>query len=65
MAIWITDDITYDDVVLLVEWLADNHYETATIVTAVEKPWKFMDELQEARDDLAAEIEGERVREGL
>lgn len=44
-----SEDITNDDLELLVWWLADQGYEAYDVAYAVTKPWKFDDELALAK----------------
>lgn len=36
-------DLTYDDVVVLVNWMAEHHFSVGEIAYAVAKPWKHRD----------------------
>ena len=40
---------TYDDLVLLTSWLAEVGESAKTVAYAVEKPWKYADELSLAK----------------
>jgi hypothetical protein len=42
-----------DNVVLLTRYMADHGYDAHAVAYAVDKPWKFKDEYQEARKELA------------
>lgn len=39
---------THADLVLLTRWMADENYDADDIAYAVEKPWKYIDELASA-----------------
>jgi hypothetical protein len=42
---WYTD---YDNIILLVRWLADQHESADECAYAVEKPWKYEDAFNDA-----------------
>lgn len=42
-------DLSYDDVVVLTAWMAAEGYTAEEVAYAVEKPWKHLDELAQAR----------------
>lgn len=42
-------DVSYDDVVVLTAWMAAQGYTSEEVAYAVEKPWKHLDELEQAR----------------
>jgi hypothetical protein len=44
--------MTHDDLVILVQWAEREGYDAAAIVRMVEKPWKWMDELAKAKEQL-------------
>lgn len=41
-------DLTYDDVVALVNWMAEHHFTVDEIAYAVAKPWKHRDWIRRA-----------------
>jgi hypothetical protein len=41
--------VTYDDLIVLTAWLAERGYSASSVAYAVEKPWKFPDELSLAK----------------
>jgi hypothetical protein len=43
---------TYDELITLTAWMAENGHSAADIAYAVEKPWKFADELTQAKREL-------------
>lgn len=46
---------THRDLVYLTRWMAENGYTPDDIAYAVEKPWKYEDELKASKgDELAA-----------
>lgn len=45
----------YADLILLTRHMADDGYDADSVADAVEKPWKYADELQAARDAIAYE----------
>jgi hypothetical protein len=55
--------LIHANIVTLTAWLADNGRDAKTVAYAVEKPWKFEDEWEEAREE-AAEAEGNRPYAG-
>jgi hypothetical protein len=51
--------ITSHDLVVLTAWMAQHGYEAADIAHAVEKPWKYLDELARAHEGRPpADVEG-------
>ena len=42
-------DVTHEDLVVLTAWLADRGHDAKTVAYAVEKPWKYTDELSLAK----------------
>jgi hypothetical protein len=44
--------ITHQDLILLVNWMADEDYEVQRILDAVAKPWNWTEELKQAKADL-------------
>ena len=42
-------DLTYDDVVALVNWMAEHHFTVDEITYAVAKPWKHRDWIRRAQ----------------
>lgn len=42
-------DLTYDDVVMLVNWMAEHHFTVDEIAYAVAKPWKHRDWIRRAQ----------------
>ena len=55
------ENITHDDLVLLTAYMAEHHYPASEVAYAVEKPWKYVEELEEAQ----AERDEEGSREIL
>lgn len=50
-------DMNYGDLIVLTEWMAGpGHFDAADIAEAVRKPWKWTDELAEAREWMAEQI---------
>ena len=47
------ESFTFENLRILTRWMADNDYSGADIADAVEKPWKYDDELRSARRALA------------
>lgn len=43
-------EITYGDVVTLVNYMAERGIPSENIAYAVEKPWKFVEEIMEAKE---------------
>ena len=41
----------HDNIILLTAWMADNGFPAKEVAYAVEKPWKFADEFQQAKDE--------------
>lgn len=50
-------DMNYGDLILLTEWMAEAAgFEASDIAEAVRKPWKYEDELAEAREWMAEQM---------
>jgi hypothetical protein len=47
------EQITLEDIRILVRWMAENDYSAGDVAYAAEKPWKYEDELAAARRALA------------
>lgn len=48
-------EITYNDLITLTRWMAQNGYSADDVAYAIEKPHKYLDELKAAKgDELAA-----------
>ena len=45
--------VTHAELVIIVNYMADHNYTANEIAYAVEKPWKHVDVLEEARKELA------------
>lgn len=41
--------VTYEDLITLTAWMAENDYSPGEIAYAVEKPWRYLDELALAK----------------
>ena len=44
--------VNYEDVIILTSYMADQDYTVKDLAYAVEKPWKFVDVLAEAKKAL-------------
>jgi hypothetical protein len=51
---------TYEELIILTSWMADNDYSAEDIAYAVEKPFKYADELEQAKRTVAAAEAAER-----
>jgi len=50
------DLVSHADLILLLRWMDSEAYTTSTIVDAVEKPWNWLEELAQAKTDLALSV---------
>ena len=54
---------THNDLVTLTRWMWAEAYPTDAILNAIEEPWKWQEELAQARTDETVSAERQSVRE--